>query len=320
MNAHRAFTLVELLVVIAIIAVLIALLLPAVQAAREAARRTGCANNLKQIGLALQNYHGSKRNFPAGYLSQPGGAMGTPDPGTGDAGPGWTCFFQILPFLEESNAQRAFDVTVPAWAAKNAAAAAMPLSIFRCPTVSDASPTYTVKDAGGSAMAELSRSHYVACSGRPDVWEDPDGTQIPKLADGVFFRNSHIRINEITDGLSHTMFVSEQTPVHSDSTWVAIVPGSATCPTQRYAAAGCDAAAPQVLYHSGPGLDEVPPVIKPPNDEYPGYVDEPHSEHLGACNVLMGDGSVRWALDTINPLVWAAMATCAGGETEEQTP
>ncbi len=125
----------------------------------------------------------------------------------------------------------------------------------------------------------------------------------------MFFRNSHIRISDITDGTSHTMFVSEQTPAHSDSTWVGIVPGAATCPTQRYALAGCDAAAPQALYHSGPGPDEVPPVIKPPNDEYPGYVDEPHSEHPGGCHVLMGDGSVRWASDTINPLLWAAMAT-----------
>jgi prepilin-type processing-associated H-X9-DG protein len=116
------------------------------------------------------------------------------------------------------------------------------------------------------------------------------------------------------------MLFAEQTPVHSDSTWVGVVPGAQTCPTPAYSLADCDAAAPQVEFHSGSGLDEIPPVIKPPNDMFPGYVDEAHSEHVGGCNILMGDGTVRWAADTIDPNVWAAMATRAGGETEEMSP
>ncbi len=317
LRARRGFTLVELLVVIAIIGVLIALLLPAVQSARESARRTQCINNLKQIGLALQNYHGAKNVFPSGYVSQPGGLMGTANTDTGDAGPGWACLFQCLPFLEEAATQQAFDMTLPAWNAKNATAAITPIAGFRCPSVTDDSQTYTVKDSSGAPLAMFSRSHYVACSGKPDVWEDPDGTLIPKLANGVFFRNSKIRIKDITDGLSHTMFFAEQTPTHSDSTWVAVVPGAQTCPTQRYFLAGCDVAAPQAEFHSGPGLDETPPVIKPPNDMFPGYVDETHSDHPGGCNILMGDGGVHWASDTINPVIWAAIATRAGGETED---
>src|SRR5262249_10790885 len=158
------------------------------QSAREAARRSGCVNNLKQIGVALQNYHNAYRSFPSGYISQPGGAMGAVDPSTGDAGPGWTSFFQLLPFVEESAAARAFDMSVPSWDAKNGAAALNVIPIYRCPSVSDSSATYTVKDAGGTMLAEFSRCNYVACAGRNDVWEDPDGTQIPKLADGVFFR------------------------------------------------------------------------------------------------------------------------------------
>jgi prepilin-type N-terminal cleavage/methylation domain-containing protein/prepilin-type processing-associated H-X9-DG protein len=320
MNMRRGFTLVELLVVIAIIGVLIALLLPAVQNAREAARRTECENHEKQIGLAMHGFHDAHRSFPSAFISQPGGAMGAANAETGDAGPGWTCFFQILPFLEETATQKIFDSTLPSWHAQNAVAAKSLVSIYRCPAVGDDSTTYKVVDGGGGALAVFSRSHYVACAGQHDTWVDPDGTLAAKFADGVLFRNSRIRMKDITDGVSHTMMVAEQTPSHSDSTWVGIVPGAATCPTPRYSLAGCDAAAPQVNYHSGPGLSETPPSIKPPNDNFPGYVDETHSEHPGGCNVLVCDGSVHWVSDLVNPIVWAAMATRAGGEMAEVSP
>src|SRR2546423_1852227 len=101
----RGFTLIELLVVIAIIGVLIGLLLPAVQAAREAARRAHCINNLKQIGIALHNYHDALGVFPPAYgtLDRGGNAIqGQPDPITGDTGPGWAWGMQILPYIEQS--------------------------------------------------------------------------------------------------------------------------------------------------------------------------------------------------------------------------
>src|SRR5271169_1610027 len=105
---RRGFTLIELLVVIAIIAILIALLVPAVQKVREAASRTQCANNLKQIGLALHGYQDANKAFPQAYRS-----LATPDPtappGTGTFGAG--AFVLILPYLEQGNVYRGIDVT-----------------------------------------------------------------------------------------------------------------------------------------------------------------------------------------------------------------
>lgn len=114
----RGFTLIELLVVIAIIAVLVALLLPAVQQAREAARRTQCKNNLKQMGLALHNYHDVHTVLPAGYFSFPtsdgtGPASAEIDPDTWDGGPGWGWGASILPFLEQSSITKQIDTRNP---------------------------------------------------------------------------------------------------------------------------------------------------------------------------------------------------------------
>jgi prepilin-type processing-associated H-X9-DG protein len=249
--------------------------------------------------------------------------MGAAD-ANGDAGPGFTGLFALLPYIEETTTHKRFNRNVPAWDPANAGAALTVISVYRCPSVGEQSLTYIVKDENSNplkpsgAAVEFSRSHYVLCAGRYDAWTDPR-PDLSSIADGVFFRNSRIRAKDIIDGLSHTMFAAEQTPTHSDSTWVGIMPGAATCPTPRYPAADCDAAAPQINFHSGPGLAESPPTIKPPNDVYPGYVDETHSDHPGGCNVLMGDGSVRWVSDLINQLVWEAMATRAGREAVNET-
>ena len=148
-------------------------------------------------------------------------------------------------------------------------------------------------------------------------WDDP-APNLSGLANGIFFRNSCIRIADISDGASKTVFFGEQTPLHSDSTWVGIVPNAKTCPTPAFAFAGCDEAAPQINVHSGPGLNEYPPVIHPPNNSV-GYVDEMYSEHVGGCNVLMGDDSVHFISDEIDQLVWLAMATRNGGESYDES-
>jgi prepilin-type N-terminal cleavage/methylation domain-containing protein len=137
MKTHKAFTLVELLVVIAIVGVLVALLLPAVQAARESARRSQCVNNMRQIGVALQNFHGANGRLPSAYQSQPGGVMGAADPGTGDAGPGWTYLAQLMPFMESANTRDSLSLKLPSWSPVNATVVQKSIPEFRCPTVSD---------------------------------------------------------------------------------------------------------------------------------------------------------------------------------------
>jgi len=308
------FTLIELLVVIAIIGTLVALLLPAVQSARESARRTQCVSNLRQVGLGLQQFHDVRGAFPSGYLATGGGPFGPVNPDTGDAGPGWTCLMQILPYLEGSNTRDAFNQQLPCWDPANATAALQVIPTFLCPSVSDQTTSYAVKDSGGATMAQFSRTHYVASAGREEVWDDTT-PNLTMVADGPFFRNSRIRIRDITDGVSHTVFLGEQTPMHANTTWVGIVPGSVACPSQNFPLAPCEAAAPQINVHSGPGsADEGVVVIHPPNAPF-GYVDSMFAEHPGGCNVLMGDCSVRFVSEMINQLVWSAMASRAGGET-----
>jgi len=315
---RKAFTLVELLVVIAIIGILVALLLPAVQAAREAARRTSCYNNLKQIGLALQAYHDSVRQFPPAYVVSPttNAPMGPPDATSGDTGPGWGFLALSLPFMEQGQLYQSLNVNLPCWSPANAAAVKTELPALLCPTALNGAPYYNVVDAGGATLATFGRSNYVGMAGRVGPWDayfDP-AQDLSGVADGVLYRNSRTRIADITDGTSHTLLVTEQTPYHSDSTWVGVVPKGVTCPSSWFASVGCGPASPQVNVHAGPSPDEIPPVIKPPNQPL-ANVDEVWSNHPAGANVLFCDGSVKFVSQMINQLTWSYAATRAGGES-----
>ncbi len=197
---RRGFTLIELLVVIAIIGILIALLLPAVQAAREAARRMQCSNNLKQIGLALHNYHSTFNCFPAGtVVSVPSGCNGNDCRGTG-------MMVVMLPYLEQSAIEKIYQPYYPANMAWLKFMSDNPAN-----TVYASIPTYLCpsQNKWGSM---LNRKDYFGCAGG----KTPGARHFrgDSYVDGVFYVNSFTRIGHITDGTSSTIAVGESVHPH----------------------------------------------------------------------------------------------------------
>jgi prepilin-type processing-associated H-X9-DG protein/prepilin-type N-terminal cleavage/methylation domain-containing protein len=288
-----AFTLVELLTVVAIIGVLIALLLPAVQSAREAARRSSCANNLKQIGLALQNYHGVHRAFPAGYISD-ADSMGN------DIGPGWAWGAALLPFLDEKPLFESIHFDQPIEAAANTAARATTVNVFLCAT-DDAPATWPAiqRDAAGNPIAticDVAASNYVGVFGVSEPGVD---------GEGIFFRNSKIAVKDVTDGTSKTMIVGERSFHWSQATWTsAVTKANVFPPPGSPADAIVENAAAMVLGHTSEG----PP--NAPGTEANNF-SSPHSQ---GANMLFADGHVRFIPTTIDRFVFRYLSTRAGGE------
>src|SRR5262245_20886047 len=159
---RRGFTLIELLVVIAIIAVLMSLLLPAVQQAREAARRTQCRNNLKQIGLALHNYHGALQVFPPGYVDRSGNPNLTPD---NDLGPGWGWATFLLPHLDQSNVYDQLNINQAIGTGANAQVSLVAMPAFQCPSDGQQEPFPVYDSSFSTPMATVAHSNYVANNG-----------------------------------------------------------------------------------------------------------------------------------------------------------
>jgi prepilin-type processing-associated H-X9-DG protein/prepilin-type N-terminal cleavage/methylation domain-containing protein len=343
-----AFTLIELLVAIAIIAILIGLLLPAVQKIREAANRMKCANNLKQIGLGLHNYEGVYGMFPPScVITDPyanGAAYGISygdNIRVGPTGFGWGVF--LLPFLEQDNLYRQFNLNDACWSPANAPAARMKVSTFICPSATGGSDGFNIQLQGADSRHGVpmtrgdgttiffAHSHYVTNAGVNQPWgrsaaycydfDIPEPVQEPTgamfdIINGPFYPNSKTTIAGVTDGLSNTVFIGERSSILSNNTWVGVVPWAVVSPRLdlRPWPSDNNAATDLVGCHSGPDIHDHPQVIiHAPNNPF-GHTDEMWGEHGNGCNVLFGDGSVRFISAFINPWTWVALSTRNGGE------
>jgi prepilin-type N-terminal cleavage/methylation domain-containing protein len=183
---RRAFTLIELLVVVAVIAILVALLLPAVQHVREAARRTQCRNNLRQIGLALQNYHATVRSFPPGGFD-----WRSPWPlGQPERNIAWSAL--VLPWLEQQSLYLSMDLNEGYDAAVNAAGAATRLPVYLCPSTPSGDELY--RGRGPSAYGGIFGERLLGPNNPPK---------------GLMIYDEVFRFRDITDGSSNTLIVGE---------------------------------------------------------------------------------------------------------------
>jgi prepilin-type N-terminal cleavage/methylation domain-containing protein/prepilin-type processing-associated H-X9-DG protein len=296
MSRRSAFTLIELLVVIAIIAVLIGLLVPAVQKVRESAARLTCKNNLKQIGLALHNYHGRMKNFPPGYQT-----LVAAD--NSDLGPGWGWATFLLDDLEQGNLLRRIRLDLQISDPTNAVVRVTSIPIFICPSEVKTG-TFTVIDGNGNPICDVARGSYTAMNGVLGVSSDAFDNN------GAFLRNRLMRIADITDGLSNTLFVGERCTNMSSTTWTGAVTNGVV-PAQRYPnpvdqLANAEAASALILSHGS--KDHLP------NNPLVFDADATASFHTSGVNFLFGDGSVHSISNAINGSLYEALLTRAGGE------
>ncbi|MBI1347487.1 DUF1559 domain-containing protein [bacterium] len=290
------FTLIELLVVIAIIAILIALLLPAVQQAREAARRTQCRNHLKQLGLAMHNYHDSLGVFPYGV--QNAGVFHLRD----------TWFQQILPYIDQAPMFNNYAAWVGQWVMDTPAAIRdAKISVMGCP--SDPYSLQFGASGGLRSGAYGFQGNYVGCTGDQQLQGGDSG--------GLFFHRSSTRIRDCIDGTSNTLLMSEAI-IRGPTTggwgeaggywgggegggygFTTAYPPNSTVTDQVYA---CKS----TTWPNAPCTSLT---------TYATQRNLARSNHTGGVHAVMADGAVRFVSSNVDSTTWKRLGTRAGQET-----
>jgi prepilin-type N-terminal cleavage/methylation domain-containing protein len=296
--SRRGFTLVELLVVIAIIGVLIALLLPAVQAAREAARRLQCANNLKQIGLAIHTYHSACNAVP--YTDIAGLYSRRPDQ------PAWCFLVRILQFMEGGTEFEQLDLTKQSYDPVNFPNIQKVRSSYLCP--SDDMGGELREEEGYPSPQIIAQADYAGCigdymnaTGTPGIGvpaSPPYGNWgIPYPIRGMIGRYAWSpTFNDVPDGLSHTMMVGECV--------------GALCTAQSYAVESFATTAHPINYMNQSLINNPPTYANPRYDEGIGF----RSMHPSGANFCLTDGSIRFLDEDIDGTTYRALASREGGE------
>lgn len=273
---RSGFTLIELLVVIAIIAILIALLLPAVQQAREAARRTTCKNNLMQISLALQNYEMAFEVLPAGVYNQTGPIKNEPK----GYDMGW--LGGLMPFVDQAIVYRHIDFKQSVYAEANYEVRKRPLSVLSCPS----DPKGPLLEVPIDDNLQLFQTNYAACYNANEAPIDVNNS-------GVMFLNSSITYDQITDGSSNTIFIGEHLYDDTNLGWL-----SGTRASLR----NTGSINKDLPGYSGNWRSNNPsiPVEEKPVDPLLN-VGGFGSYHVGGAHIGLGDGSVRFISENIDP-------------------
>ncbi len=298
-----AFTLVELLAVVAIIGVLVALLLPAIQASREAARRSNCFNHLKQLGIALHNYADTHARLPPASTSPVD--VGVWNYATDPTVHLHSWASMLLPFVEEDGLYRSIDFKRSSLAPENRFAAARHLDVYTCPSYDGRE--FSTNKKYLAIAPDFAIRNYVALGASTigSLWAPGvDGKRRP---DGSIYPESETKFKDITDGLSHTALLAEtreqDIAVWIDGTGAAAVAHPFSPNNVPSYALEASSLNYTPYYQWGDTGDSV-------DCEY-----GPSSLHSGGgVNHLMADGAVRWIDGGMDPKLYAALVTRASAE------